>query len=71
MRLPGYDYSQAGAYFVTVVTWRRKYLFGNAVNSAITTLFPQKSHAALAQNFIVENHFRRRACHALTNMQGQ
>lgn len=27
-RIPGYDYSQAGAYFVTVVAYRRKPLFG-------------------------------------------
>jgi putative transposase len=28
IRLPGYDYSQAGAYFVTIVTWHRVCLFG-------------------------------------------
>jgi len=28
IRLQGYDYSQAGAYFVTIVTWQRKMLFG-------------------------------------------
>jgi len=28
IRLKGYDYSQAGAYFVTIVTWQREYLFG-------------------------------------------
>jgi REP element-mobilizing transposase RayT len=32
IRLQGYDYSQAGAYFVTIVTWRRDCLFGNIVN---------------------------------------
>jgi hypothetical protein len=32
IRLPGYDYTQAGAYFVTVVTWQRDCLFGNVVN---------------------------------------
>lgn len=32
IRLPGYDYSQAGAYFVTIVTWRRDCLFGEVVN---------------------------------------
>ncbi len=31
IRLPGYDYTQAGAYFVTVVTWRRDCLFGDVV----------------------------------------
>lgn len=28
IRLKGYDYSQAGAYFVTLVTWQRECLFG-------------------------------------------
>lgn len=32
IRLQGYDYSQAGAYFVTIVTWHRECLFGEVVN---------------------------------------
>jgi len=28
IRLPGYDYSQVGAYFVTIVTFQRACLFG-------------------------------------------
>jgi putative transposase len=32
IRLPGYDYTQAGAYFVTIVTWHRDCLFGDVVN---------------------------------------
>jgi len=32
IRLKGYDYSQAGAYFVTVVTWQRECLFGEVVD---------------------------------------
>ncbi len=28
VRLKGYDYSQAGAYFITIVTWQRLMLFG-------------------------------------------
>ncbi len=32
IRLPGYDYTQPGAYFVTVVTHRRAHLFGEVVN---------------------------------------
>ncbi len=31
IRLKGYDYSQAEAYFVTIVTYRREYLFGDVV----------------------------------------
>lgn len=31
IRLQGYDYSQAGAYFVTIVAWQRECLFGEIV----------------------------------------
>jgi REP element-mobilizing transposase RayT len=31
IRLPKYDYSQPGAYFVTIVTWHRESLFGEVV----------------------------------------
>ncbi len=33
IRLKGYDYSQAGAYFVTVVAWHRECLFGEIKNA--------------------------------------
>jgi putative transposase len=32
IRLPNYDYSQSGAYFVTIVTWHRECLFGEVVD---------------------------------------
>ncbi len=32
IRLKGYDYSQEGAYYVTMVTWQREFLFGNIAN---------------------------------------
>ncbi|HSB01635.1 MAG TPA: transposase, partial [Anaerolineales bacterium] len=32
IRLSNYDYSQPGAYFVTIVTWHRECLFGEVVN---------------------------------------
>jgi REP element-mobilizing transposase RayT len=32
IRLQGYDYSQAGAYFVTIATWQREMLFGETVD---------------------------------------
>ena len=35
IRLPDYDYSQAGAYFVTIVAWHRECLFGDVVNKEI------------------------------------
>ena len=35
IRLKGYDYSQAGAYFVTIVTRNRACLFGNMVHDEV------------------------------------
>jgi REP-associated tyrosine transposase len=32
IRLKGFDYSSAGAYFVTIVTWHREMLFGDVAN---------------------------------------
>jgi putative transposase len=32
IRLQEYDYAQPGAYYVTVVVWQRKFLFGDVVN---------------------------------------
>lgn len=33
IRLKGYDYTQVGAYFVTICTWQRECLFGDVVNN--------------------------------------
>jgi putative transposase len=35
IRLRGYDYTQAGAYFITICTQNHKCLFGNIVNGAM------------------------------------
>ena len=35
IRLKEYDYSQPGAYFVTVCTWRRENLFGDVVDGEV------------------------------------
>lgn len=35
IRLSGYDYAQAGAYFVTIVTWQRDCLFGEVVDGVM------------------------------------
>jgi REP element-mobilizing transposase RayT len=35
IRLPGYDYSQPGAYFITICTHQREHLFGEIVNGVI------------------------------------
>jgi len=39
IRLRGYDYSSAGAYFVTICAWQRECLFGE-VNGGVTELSP-------------------------------
>ncbi|MCL4272921.1 MAG: hypothetical protein KJZ77_03550 [Anaerolineales bacterium] len=69
IRLKGYDYAQEGAYFVTIVTWRREFLFGEIVNGemmlnprgeivdecwrSIPEHFP---HAELGAYVIMPNH---------------
>jgi putative transposase len=35
LRLPGYDYSQAGAYFITICTHNRIMLFGEVINDDV------------------------------------
>jgi putative transposase len=35
IRLPGYDYAQAGAYFVMIVAWRRECLFGEVIDGKV------------------------------------
>ncbi len=35
IRLPHYDYAQAGAYFVTIVAWHREFLFGEIVHKTM------------------------------------
>lgn len=32
IRLKGYDYTQVGGYYITIVTWQRECLFGEIVN---------------------------------------
>jgi putative transposase len=69
IRLGGYDYSRAGAYFVTIVTYRRERLFGEVVNGdmglnelgiiadecwrAIPEHFP---HVDLGAHIVMPNH---------------
>ncbi len=35
LRLEGYDYTQPGAYFVTICTWQRECLFGDVVEGLV------------------------------------
>ena len=32
IRLKGYDYTQAGAYFITICSYQREHVFGEVVN---------------------------------------
>lgn len=36
IRLKDYDYTQAGAYFVTICTWEREYLFGEVIDGLMS-----------------------------------
>src|SRR4030042_4209044 len=37
IRLKGYDYSQAGAYFITIGAWQKECLFGIIADRQMTT----------------------------------
>jgi len=37
IRLPGYDYSQTGAYFVTICAHQKKHLFGEVIEGEVKT----------------------------------
>ena len=69
IRLPGYDYSQAGAYFVTMVAHGRNYLFGEIIDGAVQlntagqcaltcwqTIPHHFPHAVLDEFVIMPNH---------------
>ncbi len=69
IRLPNYDYSQPGAYFITIVAWHRECLFGEVVrgemklnrygeivNYAWFDLPHHYRHVALGAFIIMPNH---------------
>lgn len=56
IRLKGYDYSLAGAYFVTVVAWQREMLFGEIVNEEMT--LNQYGKIVLNAWLDLPNHYR-------------
>lgn len=56
IRLKGYDYSQAGAYFVTIVTWRRECLFGEVVDGVMN--LNRHGHVVRDAWFDLKNHYR-------------
>lgn len=62
IRLQGYDYTQTGAYYVTIVAWRRECLFGEVMDGET----PQGGHVILNQQgriadecwMEIPNHFQ-------------
>ncbi|MEG4419480.1 transposase [Microcoleus sp. LAD1_D5] len=69
IRLPGYDYTTPGAYFITICSWQRECLFGEVIDHTMqlspygkTVLFnwsilPKRYQNVALDNFIVmPNH---------------
>ena len=69
IRLAGYDYTRAGAYYITIVTWQREEIFGEVVNGEMQLssmgriaeeywrLIPKHfSHAELEAFVVMPNH---------------
>lgn len=56
IRLKGYDYSSAGAYFVTIVAWRREMLFGDVVDGEMR--LNRNGHIVRDAWFDLRNHYR-------------
>ncbi|WKZ36983.1 MAG: hypothetical protein QY332_03475 [Anaerolineales bacterium] len=56
LRLKGYDYSQSGAYFVTIVSWQREMLFGEIVDGEMKL----NRNGYIVRNawFDLKNHYR-------------
>ena len=70
IRLPEYDYSQPGAYYVTIVAWHRECLFGEVVNGEMVLseigkivsekwrwLEMQYNYVELDASVVMPNHF--------------
>lgn len=56
IRLKGYDYSSAGAYFVTIVAWRREMLFGEIADGEMW--LNRNGHIVRDAWFDLKNHYR-------------
>jgi REP element-mobilizing transposase RayT len=70
IRLKEFDYSSAGAYFVTIVAWHRECLFGEVVNKEMRLnkvgkivewewleLPKRLSYVTLGAHMVMPNHF--------------
>ena len=70
IRLKGFDYSSAGAYYVTIVAWHREFIFGEIVNKEMylnkvgkivewewLELPKRLSYVSLGAHMVMPNHF--------------
>src|SRR5215216_3689961 len=70
IRLPEYDYTQPGAYFVTIVAWQRQSLFGEIIDGQMVInelgkivaekwqwLTTQYDYVELGAWVVMPNHF--------------
>ncbi len=59
IRLQGYDYSQAGAYFVTICTWNRECIFGDIESCRGNSRIALNEHGKVAEKYFgnIEEHF--------------
>jgi putative transposase len=55
IRLNGYDYTQAGAYFITVCTYERRCLFGEIINGE---MFPNEIGKIVEQTWLETSQVR-------------
>ncbi|MCD6400671.1 MAG: hypothetical protein J7L73_01965 [Anaerolineales bacterium] len=79
IRLKGYDYSQPGAYFITIVTQNREFLFGDVINGKMVlnaaglmiqnvwNELPKRfSNIEMDETIVMPNHF-----HGIIKIVGQ
>ncbi len=66
IRLKGYDYSQAGLYFVTIVTQNRKNLFGEIKNDRM--ILTDAGQMVEKWYYELENKFRNMKCREMVVM---
>ncbi|MDZ4667803.1 MAG: transposase [bacterium] len=66
IRLKGYDYSQAGLYFITICLQDRKCLFGNIENGEM--ILNDAGHMVNKWYYELENKFPKIKCHEMVVM---
>ena len=66
IRLKGYDYSQAGLYFITICVQNRECLFGNVVNDK--TILNDAGQMVVKWYYELENKYPDKKCHEMVVM---